>query len=102
MNYAKLIKKIQYVLKNHPIHSLLFINLLIGYITLFAIFMLLLINYHCPKSSDDWVSENFSISFDREPKECKTTEAFCSKLLKAQEPLGKDFEDIINKNLWNL
>jgi hypothetical protein len=94
MDYVKLIKKIVAFLRKN-LTTLLFINLFIGYLTLLIVFIMVITDCHTPAPSD-WFYENFSISENQE------IHSFYSKLLKNQEPLGKEFEKVIYENLWDL
>jgi len=91
INFSK--KIVKFLRKN--LTTILFIKLFIGYLILLIAFIMVVTNYHTPDASE-WFYENFSIYENQE------THSFYSKLLKSQEPLGKEFEEVIYESLWDL
>lgn len=75
--------------------------ILIAYILLFIGFIVI-IKQSEKVSESEWVTENFSITPEPQPKECHAIHGFYSKLLREKQSLGKEFEKVINQNLWNL
>lgn len=75
--------------------------MLIAYMLLFIGFVMIITRSHTIEEND-WFTENFSMTPEPAPKECKIINGFYSKLIHEQESLGKDFEKVIHQNLWDL
>ena len=100
MNVKKIIKKTASLIKKNVMNILL-INLFIGYLTLFIVFIVVILD-HRAASNSEWFLENFSLPVEPKARESKTLHLFYSKLLADQEALGKDFEKVLDENRWNL